>query len=75
MKALLIDEFSRIGGGQVLSKLLLNYFNENNYETYLAVDKIHKYINYKNIIVTPYYYKENIRIPLLYYYIIKQKNF
>lgn len=75
MEAAVIDEFSRIGGGQVLSKLLLNYFNKRGDETYMAVDKIHNHIDYKNIIVTPYVYKENMSTPLLYYSVIKTKNF
>ena len=75
MKVLLIDEFSRIGGGQILSKLLLDYFNKNYGQTYLAVDREHTYIEYENIIPTPYYFRENMKLPSLYYYIAKTKKF
>ena len=75
MKVLLIDEFSRIGGGQILSKLLLDYFNKNYGQTYLAVDREHTYIEYENIIRTPYYFRENMKLPFLYYYVVKTKKF
>jgi len=75
MKVLLIDEFSRIGGGQILSKLLLDYFNKNYGQTYLAVDREHTYIEYKNIIKTPYYFRENMKLPSLYYYVARTKKF
>ncbi|AGO61922.1 glycosyltransferase family 4 protein [Ferroplasma acidarmanus] len=75
MKVLLIDEFSRIGGGQILSKLLLDYFNENYGQTYLAVDREHTYIKYENIIETPYYFRENMKLPSLYYYVARTKKF
>lgn len=74
MKILVIDEYSNIGGRQVFLKLLLEYFNKNYSQTYLAVDREHKYIN-ENIIVTPYYFKENMKLTPLYYYIIKTKKF
>jgi len=75
MRVLLIDEFSRIGGGQILAKLLLDYFNKIGDETWVEVDRGHKYIDYKNIIITPYVYRENMFMPLLYYHIIKTKKF
>ena len=75
MKVLLIDEFSRIGGGQILSKLLLDYFNKNYGQTYLAVDREHTHIKYENIIETPYYFRENMKLPFLYYYIARTKIF
>ena len=75
MKVLLIDEFSRIGGGQILSKLLLDYFNKNYGQTYLAVDREHTHIEYENIIQTPYYFRENMKLPSLYYYVAKTKKF
>lgn len=75
MKVLLIDEFSRIGGGQILSKLLLDYFNENYGQTYLAVDREHTYIKYENIIETPYYFRENMKLPSLYHYVARTKKF
>ena len=75
MKVLVIDEFSRVGGGQVLSKLLLDYFNQNYGETYLAVDREHTHIKYEHIIETPYYFRENIKLPILYYYIAKTRKF
>ncbi len=75
MRVLLIDEFSRIGGGQILYKLLLDYFNKNYGQTYIAVDREHTYIKYENIIETPYYFRENIRLPSLYYYIARTKKF
>ncbi len=75
MKVLLIDEFSRIGGGQILSKLLLGYFNQNYGQTYLAVDREHTYIEYKNLIKTPYYFRENMKLPFLYYYVARTKRF
>ncbi len=75
MRVLLIDEFSRIGGGQILSKLLLDYFNKNYGQTYIAVDREHTYIKYENIIETPYYFRENMRLPSLYYYIARTKKF
>ncbi len=75
MKVLLIDEFSRIGGGQILSKLLLDYFNKNYGQTYLAVDREHTYIEYENIIKTPYYFRENMKLPFLYYYVARTKKF
>ncbi len=75
MRVLLIDEFSRIGGGQVLSKLLLEYFNKNYGQTYLAVDREHTYIEYENIIKTPYYFRENMNLSSLYYYVFKTKKF
>ncbi len=75
MRVLLIDEFSRIGGGQILSKLLLDYFNKNYGQTYIAVDREHTYIEYKNIIKTPYYFRENMKLPLLYYHVARTKKF
>ena len=75
MKVLLIDEFSRIGGGQILSKLLLDYFNKNYGQTYLAVDREHTYMQYKNIIETPYYFRENMKLTSLYYYVARTKKF
>lgn len=75
MKVLLIDNYSMIGGGQVLSNLLLEYFNENYGQTYLAVDRDHTYIKYKNIIVTPYYDRPNMKRPFRYYYATKTKKF
>ncbi|WP_298277023.1 glycosyltransferase family 4 protein [Ferroplasma sp.] len=75
MKVLLIDEFSRIGGGQILSKLLLDYFNKNYGQTYIAVDREHTYIEYENIIKTPYYFRENMKLPFLYYYVARTKKF
>ncbi len=75
MKILLIDEYSGIGGRQVFSKMLLEYFNANYGETYLAVDREHTHINYKNIIVTPYYDKPDAKRPVKYYYINKTKKF
>lgn len=75
MKTLLIDNYSMNGGGQVFSKLLLEYFNENYGQTYLAVDREHTYIKYKNIIVTPYYHKTNMKRPLRYYYMTRTKKF
>ena len=75
MKVLLIDEFSRIGGGQILSKLLLDYFNKNYGQTYLAVDREHTHIEYENIIQTPYYFRENMKLPSLYYYVSRTKKF
>ncbi len=75
MKTLLIDNYSMNGGGQVFSKLLLEYFNENYGQTYLAVDREHTYIKYKNIIATPYYHKANMKRPLRYYYMTKTKKF
>ena len=75
MKVLLIDEFSRVGGGQILSKLLLDYFTKNYGQTYLAVDREHTHIQYENIIQTPYYFRENMKLPSLYYYVAKTKQF
>ncbi len=75
MKVLLIDEFSRIGGGQILSKLLLDYFNQNYGKTYLALDREHTYMHYENIIETPYYFRENMKLPFLYYYVARTKRF
>ena len=75
MRVLLIDEFSRIGGGQILSKLLLDYFNKNYGQTYIAVDREHTYIEYENIIKTPYYFRENMKLPFLYYYVARTKKF
>ena len=75
MKILVIDNYSMVGGGQVLSKLLLQYFNEYYGQTYLAVDKEHTYIKYGNIIVTPYYDRPNMKRPLRYYYVTKTKKF
>ena len=75
MKVLLIDEFSRVGGGQILSKLLLDYFNQNYGKTYLALDREHTYMHYKNIIETPYYFRENMKLPILYYYVARTKRF
>lgn len=75
MKVLLIDEFSRIGGGQILSKLLLDYFNENYGQTYLAVDREHTYVDYEHLIETPFYFRENMKLPFLYYYVAKTKKF
>ena len=75
MKVLLIDEFSRIGGGQILSKLLLDYFNKNYGQTYLAVDREHTYLEYEHLIETPYYFRENMKLPFLYYYVAKTKKF
>ena len=75
MKVLLIDEFSRVGGGQILSKLLLDYFNQNYGKTYLALDREHTYMHYENIIETPYYFRENMKLPILYYYVARTKRF
>lgn len=75
MKILLIDEYSKTGGRLVQSKLLLRYFNENYGETYLAVDRKHTYIKYRNIIVTPWYDKPDMTRVLQYYYITKTKRF
>jgi glycosyltransferase involved in cell wall biosynthesis len=75
MKTLLIDEFTRIGGGQVLSKLLLDYFNKKGYETVIETDKLHPYLDYQNIVETPYRYKENMHLLSLFYYVRKTRNF
>ncbi len=77
MEAAVIDEFSRIGGGQVLSNILIDYLNKNNYNTYVEVDYSHNYLNYnKNkIIETPYKFYENMNIIKLYYYVKKTEKF
>ena len=75
MKILLVSEYSGIGGTQFLSNILLEYFNENYGKTYLAVDREHAYVKYKNIVVTPWYDKPNMRLSLQYYYATKTKKF
>lgn len=64
MRILLIDDYSRIAGGQVLSSLLLEYFNKNYGQTYAAVDRQHTYVKYKNLIVTPWFEKPKMKRPL-----------
>ena len=35
-------------------------------------DREHTHIEYENIIQTPYYFRENMKLPSLYYYVIRQ---
>ncbi|WP_287961200.1 glycosyltransferase [Acidiplasma sp.] len=74
-KAMVIDEFSRIGGGQVFANILINFLVKNHYQTFVESDRYATYLNAENIIKTPYKYYENIPFFKLYYYALKTKRF
>ena len=74
-KALVIDEFSRIGGGQVFANILVDFLIKNGYDTNVETDRYAKYAGFEKIIKTPYQYQEDISFFKLYYYVMKTKNF
>lgn len=49
-KAMVIDEFSRIGGGQVFANILINFLVKNQYQTFVESDRYATYLNAENII-------------------------
>jgi glycosyltransferase involved in cell wall biosynthesis len=74
-RAMIIDEFSRIGGGQVFANILVDFLIKSSYDTTVESDRYAKYSHFEKMIRTPYEYQEGISFFKLYYYIKKTKNF
>ena len=77
LNAVLIDEFTRIGGGQVLANLFLDYLQNEKYKTYVVTDSEHPFLDYGsgNIVETPYVYRENISWISLLFTMLKTRKF
>ncbi|SMD30797.1 glycosyltransferase [Picrophilus oshimae] len=75
MRAAIIDEFTRIGGGQFLARLIFNKLKEDNINVSLITDSGHPYLDLKaEIIETSYNYKENASLPYIINRVIKTRH-
>ena len=75
MNAAIIDEFTRIGGGQVLAKLVFNKLSNDGMDVSFITDSNHRYLDLNsNIIETRYDYIENAKLFYIANRVIKTKH-